>query len=100
MKIDFRKIGIKGIDGKVQPYDLSKELGNAIFQSTKDIGELDFARDIYHKGEVDVTKEQAQAIKDYINTQFKAFVKEAIFPALDVIINYKEEDKKKVTFKK
>ena len=94
MKIDFRKIGIKGIDGKIQSYDLSKELGNVIFQNTKDIGELDFARDIYHKGEVDITKEQAQAIKNYVETQFKAFVKEAIFPALELIINPPKEEKK------
>jgi hypothetical protein len=87
MKVDFRKIGIKGVDGKIQFMDLSKELGNVIFQNTKDIGELDFARDIYHKGEIDVTKEQAQKIKGYVDSQFKAFVKEALFPPLDKIIN-------------
>lgn len=87
MKVDFRKIGIKGVDDKIQSLDLSKELGNVIFQNTKDIGELDLARDIYHKGEVDITKGQAQSIRGYVDSQFKAFVKEALFPPLDKIIN-------------
>ena len=90
MKIDFRKIMVKDIEGKKVPHDFSKEMGNAIFSTTKDIGELDLARDIYHKGEVDMTKEQAQMVKALADRNFFAWAKEAIFPALDLIINFKK----------
>ena len=87
MKIDFSKIHIKGVDGKVIVHDLSKELGNVIFQQTTDIGELDLARDIYHKAEIEVDKKTAGIIKGYVDKGFRAFIKESLFPALDKIIN-------------
>jgi hypothetical protein len=45
-KIDFRKIEVKNIEGKKSALDLSKELGNAIYQKTADLGELELARKI------------------------------------------------------
>lgn len=47
MKIDFRNIQVKDIKGTIIPLDVSKELGNAIYGKTADIGELELARDIY-----------------------------------------------------
>ena len=95
MKVDFRKIGVKDIEGKVSPRDFSKEIANTIFSTTKDIGELDLARDIYHKGEVELSKEQAQLVKGYVEQNFLAWAKEAILPSLDAVINYKEQVKSK-----
>jgi hypothetical protein len=83
-------MNVKDIEGKTAPYDASKEVGNVIFQNTRDLGELELARDIYQKGEVDLTKEQAQIVKNYVEPNFKAWGKEAIIPALDVIINNKK----------
>lgn len=94
MKIDFRKIQIKGIDGKIIEKDLSKELGNTIFGKTVDIGELDLARDIYHKGEIEVDKKNAEIIKHYVEQYFLAFIKETLVPALDLVINEKEKPTK------
>lgn len=88
MKVDFRKICMTDIEGKKTPRDFSKEIGNVIFATTKEIGELDLARDIYHKGEVELTKEQAQMVKGYVDANFLAFAKEAILPALEAVINY------------
>ena len=95
MKVNFAKIMVKDIEGKTAPRDFSKEIGNTIFSTTKDIGELDLARDIYHKGEVDLSKEQAQLVKGYVEQNFLAWAKEAILPSLDAVINYKEQVKSK-----
>jgi hypothetical protein len=94
MKIDFSKIQIKDIEGKMNPRDMSKELGNIIFQNTNDIGELDLARDIYHKKEVDMDKAKAEIVKRYVEQYFLAFVKEAILPVLDIIIKEVKPNKK------
>lgn len=90
MKIDFRKIEVRDIDGNKSTVDVSKELGNAIYNKTADIGELELAREIYKQGEVEVDAEKARIIVKYVNETFLAFVKEAISPVLDEIINPKK----------
>lgn len=89
MKVNFKKIGVKDIEGKIVERDFSKEIGNSIFSTTKDIGELDLARDIYHKGDVELTKEQAQMIREHVERNYLAWAKEALLPSLDSIINVK-----------
>ena len=59
MKIDFRKIEVKDIEGKENSLDISKMLGNAIYQKTSDLGELELAQNIYKNGEVELSPEQA-----------------------------------------
>jgi len=89
-KIDFRKIEVKNIEGKKSTLDLSKELGNAIYQKTADLGELELARSIYKDGEVEITAGQAAILNRYICESFLAFVQEAVCPILDWIINPKK----------
>ena len=36
MKIDFRKIEVTDIEGNKSTFDISKELGNTIYQKTAD----------------------------------------------------------------
>ena len=38
MKIDFRKIEVKDIEGNNSTVDIAKELGNAIYNNTTDLG--------------------------------------------------------------
>lgn len=90
MKVDFKKIAVVGIDGKKFDRDCSKEIGNVIYSTTKDIGELELARAIYLHGEVDLTVQQAQTVKRYVEQQFLAWVKEALLPILDKVINNKK----------
>ena len=79
MKINFKKITVTDIDGNNSTVDVSKELGNAIYKQTQDIGELDFAREIYHKGEIDLSIEQIAIVRKYMDTGgFFAFVKEGV----------------------
>lgn len=87
MKIDFRKIELKDVEGIPFMMDVAKELGNSIYNETVDLGELELAREIYLKGEIDVDPAKAEVIKRYIDGGYRAFVKEALIPVLDNIIN-------------
>ena len=84
MKIDFRKIQVKDIEGNNSTVDIAKMLGNAIYQKTADLGELELAQQIYKNGEVEVSPEQAESIKKYVSTRFVAFVQVAVNEALSV----------------
>lgn len=90
MKVDFRKIEVKDIEGNNSTLDMAKELGNTIYKKTADLGELDLARDIYKNGEVELDAEQATILIKYIREGFLAFVQEAVCPLLDNIINSKQ----------
>lgn len=82
MKIDFRKIQLKDIEGGIVPLDMSKVLGNIIYQKTRDLGELELAQNIYKNGEVELTPEQAERIKEYVKDNFAAIAQVAVNEAL------------------
>ncbi|KAA4671579.1 hypothetical protein F3B42_14140 [Bacteroides ovatus] len=77
MKIDFRKIQVKDIEGNVVSFDISKSLGNTIYQNTPDLGELELAQSIYKNGEVELSSEQVDKIKEYVKKYFTAYVQVA-----------------------
>lgn len=87
MIVDFRKVEIEvNFDGEKKIVDVSKELANYCKQKTTDIGFEDFCRDIYHKGEVEVSEEYSQAIVNVVSAKdcpFYAFVKRGIINALN-----------------
>lgn len=82
MKVDFRKIQLKDIEGGVVPFDMSKVLGNTIYQRTRDLGELELAQNIYKNGEVELTPEQAERIREYVKDNFAAIAQVAVNEAL------------------
>lgn len=84
MKIDFRNIQVKDIEGNNSTVDIAKMLGNAIYQKTADLGELELAQQIYKNGEVELSTEQAERIKEYVRTNFVAVVQIAVNEALSV----------------
>lgn len=84
MKIDFRKIEVKDIEGNNSTVDIAKMLGNAIYQKTADLGELELAQTIYKNGEVELSTEQAERIREYVRTNFVAVVQIAVNEALSV----------------
>lgn len=97
MRIDFKKLVVLDLDGNpvtngTEPgfFDISKALGNHIYSKTADIGELDLAREIYHKGEAEVTQPHAVALLGYIRSGFLAAVQVAIIPTLESIINHQQ----------
>ena len=85
MKIDFSKIQIKDIEGNEKTVDISKELGNMMYLNAHDIAVADLGHDIYHKKEVELTKEQAQNVKVFVEQGFKAILKRELIPILDSI---------------
>ncbi len=84
MIIDFRNIQVKDIEGNNSTVDIAKMLGNAIYQKTADLGELELAQTIYKNGEVELSTEQAERIKEYVRTNFVAVVQIAVNEALSV----------------
>lgn len=85
MRIDFSKVQIKDIEGNTQSVDISKELGNMMYLNAQDIAVADLGHDIYHKKEVELNKEQAQNVKVFIDSGFKAIVKRELMPLLDSV---------------
>lgn len=84
MKIDFRNIQVKDIEGNNSTVDIAKVLGNTIYQKTADLGELELAQDIYKNGEVELSPEQVERIKEYVKTNFVAVVQIAVNEALSI----------------
>lgn len=82
MKIDFRTIEVEDIEGNKSTVDYSKVFGNAIFQKTGDIGELEIARKIYLNGVVDLTPEQAESLKKYADLFVRAIDRLSVINAL------------------
>lgn len=78
MIIDFRNIQVKDIEGNNTTVDIAKVLGNTIYQKTADLGELELAQQIYKNGEVELSTDQAERIKEYVRTNFVAVVQIAV----------------------
>jgi len=75
--VDFRKVPVVNIDGKVELADISKTLGNLIFSSAKDIEEDSLSKDIYHNGEIELTEKNKDTILES-SKNFAYFLREAI----------------------
>ncbi len=72
--IDFAKAEIENIDGSKSKIFvdgdgeigvLVKQFANVIYSQSKELGEVEVAREIYKTGKSKVTKEQAVALKKY-----------------------------------
>lgn len=67
-KVDFTKIAIENIEGGKDTIDFSKQLGNAIYNQSKELGEIEIAREIYKEGIVELTDEQCKMILGYTSS--------------------------------
>lgn len=90
MIINFKNIKTKDINDKETIADISKDLGNMIFYGERDIAISDMGHDIYHHGEFDLNKEQAEVVLKYVQEQFMPIVKRPLVPILESIINGNE----------
>ena len=66
IKIDFRQIGVKNIDGQTETADVSKQLGNLMYMQGQNIEECELGRAIYHKGSVELDSKQADMVRRFI----------------------------------
>ena len=65
-KIDFRKIFVENIEGIKNEADVSKQLGNQLYMQGRNIEECELGREIYHKGEVELSDKQVEMVKQFI----------------------------------
>lgn len=57
---DFTNVTIQNIKGDNETHDISQLIGNVLYNSCPDIGAMDSAREIYHKGKTQLSKQEAQ----------------------------------------
>ena len=81
-KVNFKTITFKDIEGKDQPFECQKGLGNAIYMQAPDIEERDLGRKIYYAdGDVELTDKQVEVVKRY-TAHYSLVLREAIEKAL------------------
>lgn len=90
MKINFKQITFTDLDGKETTFDMSKQLANYIYSETRDVEYAVLAQDIYKNGEVKLTDEQIDAIKEFLKQGFKAFVQMAFDKTIEKLKETKE----------
>ena len=66
MRVDFRTIGVKNIEGQIETADVSKQLGNLMYMQGQNIEECELGRDIYHNGVVELNSKQADIILRFV----------------------------------
>ena len=66
MKVDFRTIGVKNIEGQIEAADVSKQLGNLMYMQGQNIEECELGRDIYHNGVVELNPKQAEMVLRFV----------------------------------
>lgn len=69
VKVDFTKVAVENIMGEIQYEDFSKVVGNQIYNQSKELGEVELAREIYRDGIVNITKKQSEMIMRYFAEQ-------------------------------
>lgn len=90
MLIDFRNITIKNIEGEESTVDISKDLGNLLYNSAVSQEGLEISRELYYNGEMDVTKDNVEVLKGIIAGNFLAVIQESLNPIFDKIMNTEE----------
>lgn len=63
---DFTKVAVEVEIDVFEDIDISKAVGNTVHQGTSDIGLDDLARTIYHKGKVELSKIEADAVNTMV----------------------------------
>ena len=68
-QIDFTRLPINDIDGNENENDVSKFVGNFIFNMADDVDEHEFGIEIYHSaGAIDIDEKKEAILKKYLPT--------------------------------
>ncbi|MDH6357246.1 hypothetical protein [Parabacteroides sp. PF5-9] len=57
---DFTKLKVENVNGETEALDVARIVGNIYYNNTPDIGQMDKAREIFHKGKTELTPEECQ----------------------------------------
>lgn len=77
-KVDFRKVEMENINGDKEIVDLSKILGNGLYSQAKTLEVVELARNIWKNGEVELSDEEVNFLKELVPQLFPYIVKTAI----------------------
>lgn len=75
-KIDLSRLEITNIDGSKVEIDLSKELAQGIYSTTQKISELSFAMDLFKNPVVELTDENKEIIKAFVQVAINKLIDE------------------------
>lgn len=73
-KADFRKVEIENINGDKEVVDLSKILGNGLYSQAKTLEVVELARNIWKNGEVELSDEEVNILKEQVPQLFPAYI--------------------------
>lgn len=74
MRADFRKVEIESITGEKEVIDLSKTIGNALYQQGKTLEVVELARSIWRDGEVEITEADKKILEEQIPQIFPTYI--------------------------
>lgn len=84
--VNFSNLIITDLEGKELKFDVSKTLGNHIYQTTGDLGMLEVAQAIYKNGEIELTDQVKAGLAEVVNNPqfpFLAVVKKKLLEELE-----------------
>lgn len=93
MKINFTKLIFTDLEGNKSEIDCSKQIANYIYSETQNLDDLMLAQDIYKNGEIEMTDEQIEKVREILKKGFKAFVQKAFEDTIKDLNNNIEEIK-------
>lgn len=82
IKVDFTKVKVESVSGEKEEVDMSKGIGNTIYQQTKELEEVELARDIFRNGTAEVNRKQREVILKYYS-ESPYFIQQALKDAMD-----------------
>lgn len=84
MEYNFLDIGVESLDwNKINIADFNKNLANSIYMSTRDVGMITIAQEIYKGNPVILTDEQKEEIRNIVKQWFIWLVQKAINDLFD-----------------
>ena len=66
MKVDFRKITLKNVEGEEMSVDFSKQLGNQMYMQGQNIEECELGKRMYFDGEVEMNEKGIEVVKRFV----------------------------------
>ena len=85
MKVDFKNIIVKDIESNENTVDISKELATVLYNSAVSIEALNKAKELKETGELEISEDMKDAIKQIVAANFYATVQVAVNDLLDSI---------------